>query len=456
MIKQDTIAAIATAPGAGAIAIIRLSGENSLKIADKFFKSKSNKKLVEQKANTIHFGEIIDNNEIIDEVLVSIFHAPHSYTGENSVEISCHGSIYIQQKILEIATNNGARLADPGEYTLRAFLNAKLDLSQAEAVADLIASTSEAARKVAMNQLKGGFSDELQILRSQLVNFVSLIELELDFSEEDVEFADRSELNKLIDTMQTKIKSLTDSFSYGNAIKNGIPVAIIGQPNVGKSTLLNTLLREDKALVSDIAGTTRDSIEDIISINGVLFRFIDTAGLRTTTDTIENLGIERTIEKVQKAEIILYLIDASIDRTPELYDKIKPHLEDKNLIIILNKIDKAVLKLNPTDFNGAEIIEISAKHKTNISNLENSLLQATNYATFNQNDIIITNTRHYDALNRSFEASERVKSALESGLSSDLLSFDIREMLRFIGEITGEITDNEILGNIFENFCIGK
>lgn len=454
MIKQDTIAAIATAPGAGAIAIIRLSGENSIKIVDKFFRSK--KKLTEQKANTIHFGEIINNDEIIDEVLVSIFHAPHSYTGENSVEISCHGSIYIQQKILEIATKNGARLADPGEYTLRAFLNAKLDLSQAEAVADLIASTSEAARKVAMNQLKGGFSDELQILRSQLVNFVSLIELELDFSEEDVEFANRTELMSLIDSMQLKIKSLIDSFSLGNAIKNGIPVAIIGQPNVGKSTLLNTLLREDKALVSDIAGTTRDSIEDEISINGVLFRFIDTAGLRTTTDTIENLGIKRTIEKVQKAEIVLYLIDASIDRTPELYDKIKPHLEGKKLIIILNKIDQAVVSLNPADFNNSEIIEISAKHKTNIEKLEKSIVNATDYSTFNQNDVIISNTRHYEALSRSFESSERVKSALETGLSSDLLSFDIREMLRYLGEITGEVTNNEILVNIFANFCIGK
>ena len=456
MIKEDTIVAIATAPGTGAIAIIRLSGENSIKIVDTFFKNKSKTKLSEKKPNTIHFGEIIDKDNIIDEVLVSIFHAPHSYTGENSVEISCHGSIYIQQKILEIATNNGARLADPGEYTLRAFLNAKLDLSQAEAVADLIASTSEAARKVAMNHLKGGFSDELQILRTQLVNFVSLIELELDFSEEDVEFADRIELNNLIDTMRTKIKSLTDSFELGNAIKTGIPVAIIGQPNVGKSTLLNTLLREDKALVSDIAGTTRDSIEDVISINGILFRFIDTAGLRTTTDTIENLGIERTIEKVQKAEIVLYLIDASIDRVPELYSKIKPYLEDKKLIIILNKIDQAIISLNSTDFNNSEILEISAKHKTNIEKLEKTLLKVANFASFNQNDIIISNTRHYEALSRSYEASEQVKSALEANLSSDLLSFDIREMLRAIGEITGEITDNEILGNIFKNFCIGK
>ncbi|MBN2890913.1 MAG: tRNA uridine-5-carboxymethylaminomethyl(34) synthesis GTPase MnmE [Bacteroidales bacterium] len=456
MIKDDTIAAIATAPGTGAIAIIRLSGENSIKIVEKFFKSKSKKKLSEQKANTIHFGEIIDNNKIIDEVLVSVFRAPHSYTGEYSVEISCHGSVFIQQKILEITTKNGARLADPGEYTMRAFLNGKLDLSQAEAVADLIASKSEAARKVAMSQLKGGFSDELQVLRSELVNFVSLIELELDFSEEDVEFADRTQLTELITKIRNKIQTLTNSFDYGNAIKNGIPVAIVGQPNVGKSTLLNTLLKEDKALVSDIAGTTRDSIEDIISINGILFRFIDTAGLRHTDDTIENLGIERTIEKVQKAEIVLYLIDASIERKAELYDKIKPYLEEKKLIIVLNKMDKAVLHLNPTDFNGSEIVEVSAKHKTNITNLENALVKATSFSTFDENDIIITNARHFAALNHSFEASERVISAIEQGLSGDLLSFDIREMLTYLGEITGEVTNEEILGNIFENFCIGK
>ncbi len=456
MIFDDTIAAIATPAGSGAIAIIRLSGENSIEIADKFFKNTNNKKLINQKANTIIYGEIIDNQQVIDEVLVSIFRKPHSYTGENSVEISCHGSIYIQQKILEIAIKNGARLANPGEYTLRAFLNGKLDLSQAEAVADLIASNSEAARKVAMSQLKGGFSDELKNLRAKLVNFVSLIELELDFSEEDVEFADRNELKQLINDISHKINKLVDSFSFGNAIKNGIPVAIVGQPNVGKSTLLNTLLREDKALVSDIAGTTRDSIEDVISINGILFRFIDTAGLRHTDDTIENMGIERTIEKIKNAQIILYLIDTSINRKPEFYDKIKPFLDDKKLIIIANKIDKAVISLNPSDFNNAEIIEISAKHKTNIEQLEEALLKAANMTDFNQNDIIITNTRHYEALKRTSEAAERVIAGLENNISTDLLSFDIREMLHFLGEITGEITNDEILGNIFKNFCIGK
>lgn len=456
MLRDDTIAAIATPPGAGAIAIIRLSGNKSIEITEKIFKSKANKKLLEQKPNTVVFGEIVDNENVIDEVLVSIFHAPHSYTGEHSVEISCHGSIYIQQKILEIVINNGARLADAGEYTMRAFMNGKLDLSQAEAVADLIASKSEAARKVAMNQLKGGFSDELKQLRAKLVDFVSLIELELDFSEEDVEFADRTEVKKLIEKIRKKLKSLIDSFSFGNAIKNGIPVAIVGQPNVGKSTLLNTLLKEDKAIVSDIAGTTRDTIEDVISINGILFRFIDTAGLRNTTDTIENLGIERTIEKVQKAEIVLYLIDASIERKPELYDKIKPYLSDKKLIIILNKIDKAVLKLNQENFTNAEIIEISAKHKTNIEKLEKAVANATNYTKFDENDVIITNTRHYEALLRSYESSDEVISALNQGLTSDFLSVDIRAMLNYLGEITGEVTNNEILGNIFANFCIGK
>ncbi|MEA3451890.1 MAG: tRNA uridine-5-carboxymethylaminomethyl(34) synthesis GTPase MnmE, partial [Bacteroidota bacterium] len=427
-----------------------------INIADNFFKSPFEKKLSEQKANTVHFGEIFEQNEIIDEVLVSVFHAPHSYTGENSVEISCHGSVYIQQKILQTAINSGARMADAGEYTLRAFLNGKLDLSQAEAVADLISSNSEAARRVAMSQLKGGFSQELQHLRSELVNFTSLVELELDFSEEDVEFADRKQLFTLIDEIKNKLSTLKNSFQYGNAIKNGIPVAIIGQPNVGKSTLLNALLHEDKALVSDIAGTTRDSIEDIISINGVLFRFIDTAGLRHTDDTIENLGIERTIEKVKKAEVILYLIDVSVDRKPELYSKIMPYLDNKKLIIVLNKIDKAKIKLSNQDFKNTEIIEISAKLKTNLKKLENALLKAINFDTFNQNDIIITNTRHYEALSKSHEAALKVIDALNQNIYTDLLAFDIREMLHFLGEITGEITNDEILGNIFKNFCIGK
>ena len=456
MFKQDTIAAIATPAGEGAISVIRVSGEDTFKICDKIFKSPSGKKISEQKGYTIHYGEIIDNGEVIDEVLVSVFRKPHSYTGEDSVEISCHGSVYIQQKILQVLIKAGARTAQPGEFTKRAFLNGKMDLSQAEAVADLIASKSEAERRVALNQIKGGVSNELTSLRKQLVDFVSLIELELDFSEEDVEFADRNELLKLILTIKQRIDKLLTSFSFGNAIKNGVPVAIVGRPNAGKSTLLNTLLKEDKAIVSDIEGTTRDSIEDIISINGVLFRFIDTAGLRQTSDKIENLGIEKAIEHVKKAEIILYLIDASQDAKPVLFDKILPFIENKKLIILLNKVDKSIISKENLDFGDAEILEISAKYGKNIDKLEKALLEAVNFSTFAQNDIIITRTRHYEALKRCSEAADNVVEGLRTNLSSDLLTIDIRQMLHFLGEITGEITTDEILGNIFKNFCIGK
>ncbi len=456
MIKQDTITAIATPAGEGAIAIIRLSGKKAIKITDNFYKGKNNKKLSQQKPNTIHFGEIVDNSQIIDEVLVSIFREPNSYTGENLVEISCHGSIFIQQKILKTALKYGAKLAKPGEFTMRAFLNGKLDLSQAEAVADLISSKSAAANKVAINHLKGGFSKQLQELRTKLVDFVSLIELELDFGEEDVEFADRTQLKNLINEIRKQIKSLVNSFDFGNAVKNGIPVAIIGQPNVGKSTLLNTLLKDDKAIVSEIAGTTRDSIEDIISINGVLFRFIDTAGLRDTDDTVENLGIERTVDKVKKAEIVLYLIDASVNKKPELYEKIKPYLTNKKLIILLNKIDKITENLLLNNFKNIEILEISAKHGTNINKLEKSLLNAINFANYNENDVVISNARHLEALEKTYQSAERVIKGLEKNLSTDLLSFDIREMLHYLGEITGEITNDEILHSIFKNFCIGK
>ena len=456
MLNEDTIIAIATPPGEGAIALLRLSGEGCIDIVDKFFVAKLNKKLTEQKAYTITYGQIMEDSETIDDVLVSIFRSPHSYTGEDSVEISCHGSLYIQQKIMQIAINNGARAADPGEFTKRAFMNGKIDLSQAEAVADLIASKSEAARKVAMMQLKGGFSNELAILRAELVNFVSLIELELDFSEEDVEFADRSKLVELVNKIKHKLTKLIDSFKYGNAIKNGIPVAIVGKPNVGKSTLLNTLLKEDKAIVSDIEGTTRDSIEDIISINGILFRFIDTAGLRDTKDQIENLGIERTIEKVKKAEIVLYLLDASTDEKPELYNRILPYINDKKLIVVLNKIDLKKGDIEFDMFDNVEILSISAKHNLNIKELEQSLINAANFAAYNQNDIIITNTRHYEALKKTNEAADEVLQGIQSGLTTDLLTINIREMIHYLGEITGDITNDEILQNIFNNFCIGK
>ncbi len=456
MIQNDTITAIATAPGSGAIAVIRISGDDAINITEKIFvPAQKNKKLSEQKANTIHFGTIINENDIIDEVLISIFKAPHSYTGENSVEISCHGSSHIQRKILELLISKGARLAEPGEFTLRAFRNGKMDLSQAEAVADLIASSSETARRVAMKQMRGGFRDEIQDLRMRLLNFISLIELELDFAEEDVEFADRSELKKLTAIIAKHLQKLINSFKLGNVIKNGIPVAIIGAPNVGKSTLLNALLNEDKAIVSDIPGTTRDSIEDVVNLHGVLFRFIDTAGIRDTKDTIENLGIERTFSKVQDAEIILLMADATQNNIEDIIQTVKTKIKNKKTLLVINKTDllKKELILPETD---CEHIEISAKNKKNINRLIDKLIETAGINTINQDEVIISNTRHYQALNHALEAIERVQEGLETGISSDFLSMDIREVLHFLGEISGEITNDEILGNIFKNFGIGK
>ncbi len=472
MIKEDTITAIATASGTGAVAIVRLSGEKAIEITDKVFFSKTNKKLVEQKAYTIHYGEIIDNKEginiqnfkiskfqnlIIDDVLVSIFKSPHSYTGENSVEISCHGSVHIQQKILELLLKKGARLADPGEFTLRAFLNGKLDLSQAEAVADLIASSSDASHRIAIQQIRGGFSNEISNLRNQLVDFISLIELELDFSDEDVEFADRKQLEDLITEIKIHVSKLIKSFKLGNVIKNGIPVAIIGEPNVGKSTLLNLLLNEEKAIVSDIAGTTRDAIEDIISIGGISFRFIDTAGIRETTDTIENLGIKRTFEKIEKAEIVLLMLDAKDKNAEQKIIDIKSKTENKQLIVVVNKIDK-VRELSDTLKvpDNLITIKISAKYKNNTNQLIEELLKSVNYSSINKGDTIITNARHYEALQKAHISILRVIEGLENQISGDFLAQDIREIMQYLGEISGEITDNEVLGNIFEKFCIGK
>ncbi|MCF6366996.1 MAG: tRNA uridine-5-carboxymethylaminomethyl(34) synthesis GTPase MnmE [Bacteroidales bacterium] len=455
---DDTIAAIATSPGSGAIAVIRLSGNDAFKIVDSLFFNKHNKKLANQDAYTISYGYVKDNEELIDEVLISIFKAPHSYTGENSVEISCHGSIYIQQKILNLLIKKGARTANPGEFTQRAFLNGKLDLSQAEAVADLIASESKSAHKVAIQQMRGGFKYELQELRSQLLNFISLIELELDFSEEDVEFADRSQLNELVNKIKTKTFELIKSFEYGNVIKNGVPVAIVGEPNVGKSTLLNALLNEDKAIVSDIAGTTRDAVEDIISINGILFRFIDTAGIRKTEDTIENLGIKRTMQKIENAEIILYMVDANdADACNKLSD-ISKKTKDKKLIVVINKIDKikSVSEKQIIDCNDFQIVRISAKNKENISLLTDYLSDAVQFSNIDKTGTIITNTRHLELLQNAYDATLRVENGLTSGLSGDFIAQDIRETLNYIGGITGEYSDNEILNNIFANFCIGK
>ncbi len=450
---EDTIAAIATPPGSGAIAVIRVSGPETFEIVKKIFRSKSKKDLF-KKGYTIHYGEIIDKNRVIDEVLISVFKAPHSYTGEDSVEISCHGSIYIQRKILELLIEHGARLAQPGEFTLRSFLNGKIDLSQAEAVADLIAAKSEAARKVAFSQLKGHFSDELKKLKQNLIDFVSLLELELDFAEEDVEFADRTKLKQLLSGLKTHIEKLKSSFQLGNAIKEGIPVAIVGEPNVGKSTLLNLLLREDKAIVSDIPGTTRDTIEDVISIQGILFRFIDTAGIRETSDLVENLGIEKAKEKIKKAEIIILILDAE-NPNSKIFSQLKELTSGKKLIVVVNKIDK-IEKKPQIAIEADKIIYMSAKYGKNLKDLEDSLLEAINYTGFDENDIIISNERHYEALTRAYEALERAEQGLDEGLSQEFVAQDIREVLHYIGEITGEITTDDILGNIFKNFCIGK
>ncbi len=452
----DTITAIATPPGSGAIAVIRVSGDRTFEIVEKIFRPlKKGKKLSEQKGYTLHFGEIVEADEVIDEVLVSVFHKPHSYTGEDAVEISCHGSLYIQQKIVELLVNAGARIAQPGEFTLRAYLNGKMDLAQAEAVADLISATSEAARKVAFRQLRGGVSNELKQLRQKLVDFASLIELELDFAEEDVEFADRRQLRELILEIKQKVEELLSTFRYGNAIKNGIPVAIVGEPNVGKSTLLNLLLKEDRAIVSDIPGTTRDTIEDIISIRGILFRFIDTAGLRHTQDKIEALGIERTKEMIKKSEVVLFMVDARDKQWKTKLDDIMQLVDEQKIILVFNKIDLAE---NKPDTGGVElpVVYLSAKYHQNIHQLEEALLKAVGYNQYKENDVILINARHYEALKRADEAIDRVIEGMDSGLPTDLLAEDVRQVMFHLGEITGEITTDELLGNIFANFCIGK
>ena len=412
------------------------------------------------------FGRIYDEDEMIDEVLVSLFRAPHSYTGEDSTEITCHGSTYILQQVMQLLIKNGCRMAQPGEYTQRAFLNGKMDLSQAEAVADLIASSSAATHRLAMSQMRGGFSKELTDLRNKLLNFTSMIELELDFSEEDVEFDDRSALRKLADEIEQVISRLAHSFSVGNAIKNGVPVAIIGETNAGKSTLLNVLLNEDKAIVSDIHGTTRDVIEDTVNIGGITFRFIDTAGIRETNDTIESLGIERTFQKLDQAEIVLWMVDAvnAASQIEQLSEKIIPRCEGKHLIVVFNKADLiedkqkenvlSLLKDFPKE--STESIFISAKQRKNTSELQKMLIDAAHLPTVTQNDIIVTNVRHYEALNKALEAIHRVQNGLDSQISGDFLSQDIRECIFFISDIAGEVTNDMVLQNIFQHFCIGK
>jgi len=464
MNEQLTICAIATSPGMGAIATIRLSGEKAIEFADSIFLSpKAGKKLTQQKANTLHFGSILDGNEPIDDVVVSIFKAPHSFTGEDVIEITCHGSTYIQQRILQLLIAKGATMARPGEFTQRAFLNGKMDLSQAEAVADLIASTTRAAQKVAMNQMRGGFSAELASLRGELLNFIALIELELDFSEEDVEFADRAQLKQLVSKIELILAQLKNSFQLGNVIKNGIPVAIVGETNVGKSTLLNALLNEEKAIVSDIHGTTRDVIEDVVNIHGTAFRFFDTAGIRETSDEIETIGIERSFSKLDQATVVILVVDTQndIEIIQARIQNIRERIASQHLIIAANKVDRGkqttitALKVLPLQTN-EKLIFIAAKQKTNLDELISEMQHAVSLDLVDEDAVIVTNIRHFEALSKAHESIVRVREGLGSMISGDFLAQDIRECLYFLGEITGQVSTDEILGHIFKNFCIGK
>ena len=464
MFIAPTICAISTPAGTGGIALIRLSGDQAFAISDKIFQSPViGKKLADQQANTLHFGSVIKGKETLDEVVVALFRAPHSYTGEDVVEISCHGSRYIQQQILELLIQEGADLAQPGEFTQRAFLNGKMDLSQAEAVADLISSGNAAAHRVAINQMRGGFSSELGILRDQLLHFITLIELELDFSEEDVEFADRTQLISLSQKIETLIGKLTDSFRLGNAVKNGIPVAIVGETNVGKSTLLNALLNEEKAIVSDIHGTTRDVIEDVVNLDGVLFRFFDTAGLRHTTDTIESMGIERSYRKLELASIVLLVLDLTspFKKIHSRIGEIRKMITDQQLILVANKSDLATEEIR-RELSGLalksneSLVFIAAKGKENLTSLIKEMQSVLTADKINQEDVIVTNIRHFEALTKALEAIRRTIDGLKQNTSGEFLSQDIRECLHYLGSITGQITTDEVLGNIFKNFCIGK
>lgn len=464
MIPQDTIVALATPSGSGAIAIIRISGNDAITIASKVFVSVSGKDITRQKTHTLHLGHIVDDNKTYDQVLLSLFKGTNSYTGENTVEISCHGSTYIQQQIIQLLLRKGCRMANAGEFTLRAFLNAKLDLSQAEAVADLIASDNEASHQIAMQQMRGGFSNEIARLREELLNFASLIELELDFAEEDVEFADRSQFTELLERIVFVLKRLIDSFAVGNVIKNGIPVAIVGEPNVGKSTLLNALLNEERAIVSDIAGTTRDTIEDELVINGIGFRFIDTAGIRETQDVVESIGIKKTFEKIEQAQVVVYLVDGyqlsnklELSRLKIEVEKVKNQFPLKPIVVIGNKADKLnIHQRNEILAAIPELLLISAKENIGVEDLKEKLLSFVNTGALRNNETIVTNTRHYDSLLKALEEIQKVQFGLQSGIPADLMAIDIRQALYFFGEITGQVTNDELLGNIFANFCIGK
>ncbi|MAC65103.1 MAG: tRNA uridine-5-carboxymethylaminomethyl(34) synthesis GTPase MnmE [Flavobacteriaceae bacterium] len=477
---NDTIVALATPSGAGAIAVIRVSGPEAISIVAPLFKAKSRKKLEEQPTHTLHLGNIVDGQRNLDEVLISVFRAPKSYTGEETIEISCHGSPYIQQEIIQLLVRSGCRSAEAGEFTLRAFLNAKMDLSQAEAVADLISSENAASHQMAMQQMRGGFSNEIQRLREELLNFASLIELELDFAEEDVEFANRDQFRNLVARIQKVLKRLIDSFATGNVLKNGIPVAIVGEPNVGKSTLLNALLNEERAIVSEIAGTTRDVIEDELAIGGVGFRFIDTAGIRETKDVVESIGIKKTFEKIGQAQVVIYLFDTSrlskiefaegsvakdqlqgnetsLNMIQVEIEKIKNKYPQKPLVIIANKIDQ--LTEEQVEILTSRIPDLhllSAKTGLGVEELKEKLLNFVNTGALRNNNTIVTNSRHYNALLKALEEINKVEDGLNMDLSGDLLAIDIRQALHHFGEITGEITNDDLLGNIFANFCIGK
>ncbi|MEX0997793.1 MAG: tRNA uridine-5-carboxymethylaminomethyl(34) synthesis GTPase MnmE [Flavobacteriaceae bacterium] len=462
MQNQDTIVALATPPGAGAIAVIRVSGSDALTHGAAVFKSIHNKNLKHQPTHTVHLGHIVDGEKVIDEVLATVFKNPKSYTGEDTVEFSCHGSSYIQQEIIQLLLRKGCRSAQAGEFTLRAFLNGKMDLSQAEAVADLIASENEAAHQVAIQQMRGGFSSEIAKLREELLNFASLIELELDFAEEDVEFADRKQFESLLLKIENVLKKLIDSFATGNVIKNGIPVAIAGAPNAGKSTLLNTLLNEERAIVSDIAGTTRDAIEDELTIKGIGFRFIDTAGIRDTIDTIESIGISKTYEKINQARLVLFLVDSNsfknnFDALEVEINKIKNKYPQKQVLLIANKSDLlSGESLQTLQKKFPNAILISALKQDGIEQLKEKLLSLVNTGALTSGDTIVTNARHYDSLNKALEEIKKVQHGLQDNLSGDLLAIDIRQALYYFGEITGQVTNDELLGNIFANFCIGK
>ena len=463
LLNQDTIAALATPPGTGAIAVIRLSGQNVFELFSPLFSTEKGRFLDFGLINShsIHLGYISDGSQQLDQVLVSVFKGPHSYTGQNTLEVSCHGSRYIQQQLLELFIRVGARLAEPGEFTLRAFLNKKMDLVQAEAVADLIASTTSTSHQNALLQMRGGFSSKLSVLRTNLVDFAALIELELDFSEEDVEFANRSDLRNLVEKIHKVILKLIDSFHLGNVIKNGIQVAIVGRPNAGKSTLLNQLLEEDRAIVSEIPGTTRDTIEDEVSIDGILFRFVDTAGIRTTADEIEQMGVIRTFEKINNSTIVIYLFDihelTNTSLQQEL-DQLKTGLgEQSKLLVVGNKIDKEDLAYTKREFAAfADLLFISAKEGFNIDQLRKRLVQLFDEMTTNVSETVVTNVRHVQSLNNAASALERVIEALENKKTGEWVAFELKDALHHLGLITGEVTGEEVLGSIFSKFCIGK